>query len=89
MALVGFFLAIVLAVSGGSSSQHKAEHYEADIGGGVFLAKPSSLKGNHMALVCSFLRPSHSFDNAKAHLLSFICCSQGNYFQKLKQRNKP
>jgi Bacterial Ig-like domain/Ice-binding-like len=48
-----------------------------DIGGGVFLAKPSFLKGNHRACVCSFLRPCHSFGNAKANFWSSFCSTSG------------
>ena len=58
MALAGLFLAVVPVVSCESFSRHEAEHYEADIGSRVFLAKPSFLKGNHVAFVCFFLRSS-------------------------------
>jgi len=58
VALAGLFLAVVPVVSCESFSRHEAEHYEADIGSRVFLAKPSFLKGNHVAFVCFFLRSS-------------------------------
>jgi hypothetical protein len=75
--LAGLFLAVVLAVSQKSFSRHEAKYYWADISGGIFLAKPSFLKGNHMAFVCSFLRPCHSLGNIKANLLSSFCSTSG------------
>jgi hypothetical protein len=74
----------MLTFSHESFSQHKAKHYEADIGGGVFPAKPSSLKGNHMALDCSFLRPCHSFGNAKANLLASFFPTTGQLLPEVK-----
>ena len=55
---VGLFLAVVLAVSHESFSRHEARLFEASIGEGAFLAKPSSLKGKRRAFVCSSFVPA-------------------------------